>query len=347
MKRIDWIDSTRYIAIFHVVFIHTIAKYLPELLDYWVTPPSSYIPFLLNAKVAVLFFCVLLGFFAAKPRAFSLSAFFTYALRRYIQFAFFLFISSVVYVFGSYAVTWIFHRPDEFAFRVICDGLKFNIIYILRDAFLFEANYNPTMWSMQQFYIASVLCYLSGCVSYRLPLRVSAVIYAVLVGLLLATGSEYLSWVAFCVMGAFVRLYAENRGCFGFMPKPPVRVSLVLFAWFLYKFPMRECTFVFFLMAVASVVLIIVLFESERMQQLLARPPLPRLGKLAFGVYVVHTPLNSLIHSSLYPLIAAILPSGAAMLLCFALCIVSATLCAYLLDSAYSRLTSSRSRLMV
>ena len=66
MKRVGWIDAARYIAIFHVVFIHTLDTFSPRVLDYWVTPPTSYIPFLLNAKTAVLFFCVLLGFFAAK-----------------------------------------------------------------------------------------------------------------------------------------------------------------------------------------------------------------------------------------------------------------------------------------
>ena len=57
MKRVGWIDAARYIAIFHVVFIHTLDTFSPRVLDYWVTPPTSYIPFLLNAKTAVLFFC--------------------------------------------------------------------------------------------------------------------------------------------------------------------------------------------------------------------------------------------------------------------------------------------------
>ncbi len=90
MKRVGWIDAVRYIAIFHVVFIHTLDMFWPELLNYWVTPPSSYLPFLFNAKAAVLLFCVLLGFFAAKPREFELRSFGRYALKRYVQFSFFL-----------------------------------------------------------------------------------------------------------------------------------------------------------------------------------------------------------------------------------------------------------------
>ena len=38
MKRVGWIDAARYIAIFHVVFIHTLDTFSPRLLDYWVTP---------------------------------------------------------------------------------------------------------------------------------------------------------------------------------------------------------------------------------------------------------------------------------------------------------------------
>ena len=117
--------------------------------------------------LVVLFFCVLLGFFAAKPRRFSARGFARYTVKRYVQFSLFLLVSGVVYVLGAYCVTWLFHTPDEYAHRVISDGFRYNLIYILRDAFLFEANYNVTMWSMQQFFIASIICYLLGCVMYR------------------------------------------------------------------------------------------------------------------------------------------------------------------------------------
>lgn len=337
VKRVDWIDATRYIAIFHVVFIHTLDKFWPELLNYWVTPPISYIPLLLNAKVAVLFFCVLLGFFAAKPRQFNAKAFALYALKRYIQFSFFLLICSVIYTVGAYAATWIFHAPDEFAFRVICDDLKYNIIYVLRDAFLFEDTYNPTMWSMQQFFIASILCYILGCIFYKAKPAVSFIITAFAAAAFLVPGSEYLSWIAFCIMGAFARLYVENIDSFPYMEKRGVRIVAFILAWFLYKFPMPECTFVFFLMGIASILLIAVCFGAENVQEFLSHPPLPKLGRIAFGVYVVHTPINSLLHSSLQPIIARLLPVSLTTLICFIITISLATLCAWILDALYGR----------
>ena len=336
LKRVGWIDAVRYIAIFHVVFIHTLDMFWPELLNYWVTPPSSYLPFLFNAKAAVLLFCVLLGFFAAKPREFELRSFGRYALKRYVQFSFFLLLSGVVYTLGSYCATWVFHSPDEFAFRVICDGFKYNLIYVLRDAFLFEANYNPTMWSMQQFFIASILCYLLGCGLYKLKPLTAAFITAGIAALLLLTGSEYLSWVAFCVMGVFVRLFVENIDRFGFMENRGVRIGLFLLSWFLFKFPMPECTLVFFMMALGSVLLLAVCFSAPAVHRLLDRHPLPALGKLAFGIYVVHTPINSLLHSSFQPILSRVLPLPVVTALCFVFTICTATLCAFVLDRLYA-----------
>ena len=335
-KRVGWIDAVRYIAIFHVVFIHTLDMFWPELLNYWVTPPSAYLPFLLNAKAAVLLFCVLLGFFASKPREFELRGFVRYAVKRYVQFAFFLLLSGVVYTLGAYCATWVFHSPDESAFRVICDGFRYNLIYVLRDAFLFEANYNSTMWSMQQFFIASILCYLLGCAAYKLKPLTVTFITAVIAALLLLTGSEYLSWVAFCVMGVFVRLFVENFDRFDLMEKRGVRIGLFLLSWFLFKFPMPECTLVYFMMSLASILLLAVCFSTPAVHKLLDRHPLPALGKLAFGVYVVHTPINSLLCSSFQPILARALPVWLVTVLCFVFTICTATLCAFLLDRLYS-----------
>lgn len=337
MKRVGWIDAARYIAIFHVVFIHTLDTFSPRVLDYWVTPPTSYIPFLLNAKTAVLFFCVLLGFFAAKPRRFSARGFARYTVKRYVQFSLFLLVSGVVYVLGAYCVTWLFHTPDEYAHRVISDGFRYNLIYILRDAFLFEANYNVTMWSMQQFFIASIVCYLLGCVIYRVKPVTALLITAATVAAFLLPRSEYLSWIAFCVMGVFVRLYAENAEHFPFLDKRGARIALALLAWFLFKFPMPECTFVFFLMAAASILLLVVCFRSPTAQNVLGSDPLPALGKLAFGVYVVHTPINSLLQSSLQPIAVGVLPSFIVTPLCFVFTICAATGCAWLLDRLHRR----------
>ena len=336
MKRIEWIDSARYIAIFHVVFIHVLDKFRPDILSYWYTPPYSYLPFLFCAKAAVLFFCVLLGFFASRPHSFSVSGLFNYTVKRYIQFSFYIFLTGVVFVCASYAVTWLFHSPDEFAFRVICDDARYNVIYILRDSFLFEANYNPTLWSMQQFFIASILCYLLGCLSARVKPLLSFTVTAFIIAALLISGSEYLSWVAFCVMGVPARLYVENADKFPFIKKRGVRIALLITAVVLFKLP--ESTFAYFMYAVASILLIAVCCSSPAAQKKLSTPPLPRLGLLAFGVYVVHTPVNSVLHSSIYPYISAVLPPWLSTLLIFILCIAISTGCAWLLETLYRKL---------
>ena len=336
MKRIEWIDSAIYIAIFHVVFIHVLDKFRPDILSYWYTPPYSYLPFLFCAKAAVLFFCVLLGFFASRPHSFSVSGLFNYTVKRYIQFSFYIFLTGVVFVCASYAVTWLFHSPDEFAFRVICDDARYNVIYTLRDSFLFEANYNPTLWSMQQFFFASILCYLIGCIADRTGPLVTLAVSFTVIAVLLLPGSEYLSWIAFCVLGVPVRIYYESRDRFSFMGKRGVRIALLVAAIVLYKLP--ESSTAYFMYGIASVLLLMICFHSPGVRRALDTAPLPALGRISFGVFILHTPVNSILYSSFYPFISALLPAWGTTLILFVLTLSISTGCSWLLDSAYSHL---------
>lgn len=338
MKRVGWIDAARYIAIFHVVFIHVLDAFCPHLLSYWVTPPYSYLPFLFCAKDAVLFFCVLLGFFAAKPRDFKLKDFAVYCVKRYFQFSFFIFCVGAVFVIASYAVTWVFHSPDPHAYRVICDGAKYNLIYALRDAFLLEDNYNPTLWSMQQFFFASIICYLLGCIFKRVNTKTGIVLSVLCTAAFLIPGSEYLSWIAFCVMGAFARVIFEGNALPAFVNKRRNKILLLIVAVVLFKLP--ESSFAYFMYAVASILLLFVCFRSKGVQRILGKAPLPALGRIAFGVYVIHTPVNSVLASSLYPLISQVLPEWCVAAVFFILCIVISTACSLLLDKAYRGILS-------
>lgn len=338
MKRVGWIDTARYVAIFHIVFIHVLDKFSPYVLSFWVTPPYSYLPFLFCAKDAVLFFCILLGFFASKPHFFSMSGFARYTVKRYFQFSFFILLTGLVYVCASYGVTWLFHSPDPFAYRVICDGAKYNIVYVLRDAFLFEDTYNATLWSMQQFFFASIICWLLGCVFRRCSRPVNLAVSAAAAAAFLIPGSEYLSWIGFCVMGAFARVCLENADSIRLLDRRAIRIILLIAAVILYKLP--ESSTAYFLYGIASILLLLVCFRSPGVQRTLGKEPLPQLGRIAFGVYVVHTPVNSILYSSLYPPVSRLLPEWCTVLIFFILCISISTACAWLLDRAYRVLLS-------
>ena len=336
MKRIGWIDAVRFIAIFHIVFIHVLDKFWPELLAYWVTPPYSLLPFLFCAKDAVLLFCVLLGFFASKPHRFSIGRFAGYTVKRYFQFSFFILCTGFVYVCAAYGVTWIFHSPDPLVYRILCDGASYNLIYVLRDAFLLEATYNPTLWSMQQFFFASILCYLIGCIADRTGPLVTLAVSFTVIAVLLLPGSEYLSWIAFCVMGVPVRIYYESRDRFSFMGKRGVRIALLVAAIVLYKLP--ESSTAYFMYGIASVLLLMICFHSPGVRRALDTAPLPALGRISFGVFILHTPVNSILYSSFYPFISALLPAWGTTLILFVLTLSISTGCSWLLDSAYSHL---------
>ena len=138
MKRENWIDSCRFFAIFVIMATHFLATFRPEALALWETMPSSLLLGGLTGKMSVAFFFVVLGYFASAPRAFDTRAFAVYTLRRYGQFAFFVFAVTLCYIVGCYGVTWLFHLAEGEVLRVISDGPRYNLIYLLRDAFLFE-----------------------------------------------------------------------------------------------------------------------------------------------------------------------------------------------------------------
>ena len=157
MRRESWIDSCRFLAIFVIMFTHFLAMYHPAALSLWEGGPSWWLLGGLTGKFSVAFFFVLLGYFASKPKSFRIAFYGSYCARRYFQFAFYVFCVTFFYLIGSYAVTWLFHTPDEYVFHVLSDGPRYNLIYLLHDAFLFQDNYNATLWCMPQLFLASLV----------------------------------------------------------------------------------------------------------------------------------------------------------------------------------------------
>ena len=162
MHRENWIDACRFFAIFVIMATHFLAMFRPEALLLWEEMPGRLLLGGLTGKFSVAFFFVLLGYFAGRVRKFTPGGFARYALRRYGQFSFFVLVSTFFYLAGAYGLTWLLHTPDENVFRVLSDGFRYNLFYLLRDAFLLEDNYNATLWCMRQLFAASILCWLLG-----------------------------------------------------------------------------------------------------------------------------------------------------------------------------------------
>ena len=101
MKREQWIDACRFFAIFVIMVTHFLATFRPEALALWERMPSRLLLGGLTGKMSVAFFFVVLGYFASAPRIFDSRAFLKYTVRRYGQFAFFVFVTTLCYIAGS------------------------------------------------------------------------------------------------------------------------------------------------------------------------------------------------------------------------------------------------------
>ena len=167
MRRIDWIDSCRFLAMFWILIGHFLSIFYPSALSLWEPGPTWWLFGGFPGKLAFTLYFVLLGFFACSPKPFDLSRFALYTLRRYLLFVFFGFFATLVFILGGYAVTWIFHTPDPDVFRILSDGPQYNLIYLLRDGFFLEDHYIDSFWCMPHLLAASVVCRLYGYLPER------------------------------------------------------------------------------------------------------------------------------------------------------------------------------------
>lgn len=341
MKRENWIDACRFWAIFVIMATHYLATFCPDALTLWERMPTWLLLGGLTGKMSVAFFFLALGYFASAPRRFKGRDFAVYALRRYGQFAFFVFASTLCYILGSYGVTWLFHLAEGAVLRVISDGPRYNLIYLLRDALLFENNYNDTLWCMRQLFLASLLCRLLGCLPERLGAgkRLAAAAALILGALLLGSGWV---WLGTAALGYVLRIalsFAEKRPR---LTAPAVLWLLFLAAVACIKAPVSEAArplLLYSLESVGAFLLLFVLFHAAFARRFLAAGPFPWLGRVSMGLFVAHTPINELLGSSLIALLRLHTPQSLALTAGFFLSCSLSVLAAWLLHRAYGAVT--------
>ncbi len=327
-ERTLWVDSCRFFAIFVIMCTHFLAEFFPGALRLWEEGLSSWLLYGLTGKFSVAFFFVLLGYFASRSASFSPGKFLRYGVKRYIHFAFFVFASTLIYIAACYGCTWLFHSPGESALRVISDGLGYNIIYLLRDSLLFEDNYNATLWCLQQLFIASLLCRALG----YLPKHMGAAAAVFVMAVLMIISPAYCVWICAAVLGYILRLVNElqlkvSRG---------IIVVSLLIALLLIKIRLPEGALQYSMQAVAAGLLVFAQFNMPGVQKLLSFRPFPWLGGISMGLFVVHTPINAVLASSLFPLLGGIMPQALVGIICFILSTALSIFCAWILHRMYS-----------
>lgn len=344
MKREGWIDSCRFFAIFVIMATHFLADLLPDALGLWEKMPTRLLLGGLTGKFSVAFFFVLLGYFASAPKPFSLREYGRYALRRYLQFAFFVLVTESFYLVGCRGVSFLFHAPAEAAARVLSDGWRYNLIYLLRDSFLFEDTYDATLWCLQQLFLASLVCRLLGYLPERLSSAVRVGIPVALGMLLLLISPGYCVWISVSLLGVLLHPALALFDRQPALTRPGSLLVLFLAAVLCIKAPLEEGLLLYLLEGLGAFLLLLVLFHSRWAKRILARGPFPRLGLWSMGLFVVHTPVFSLADSSLYVLLNGRLPLWLTLALTFTVGTALCILAARLLHGAYAALSRRLTR---
>ena len=340
MKREGWIDACRFYAIFVIMVTHYLATFLPDALLLWERMPTRLLLGGLTGKLSVAFFFVVLGYFASAPKRFTVRNFAQYTARRFGQFALFVFLTTLVYILGCYGVTWLFHLAQGEVLRVISDGPRENLVFLLRDALLLEDNYNDTLWCMRQLFFASLLCRLLGCLPERMSAAARLALAAGCIFCAALAGSRWI-WLGSAVLGYVLRFALEAASRRPRLRTPAALVLLFLLSVACIKAPVSEDArplLLYSLESVGAFFLLFVLFHAPRAKRLLAAGPFPWLGRISMGLFVVHTPINELLASSLHARLFLHWPAGAAAL-CFPLSCGLSVLAAWLLHRVYRAVT--------
>lgn len=344
MKRIDWIDSCRFLAMAVTLFVHFLQTFCPAALGFWEPGPTFWLTRGFQGKIVFVLYFVLLGYFACTPKRFSLSAFARYALRRYLLFVFFSFLATLAFILGGYVITWIFHTPDPDVFRILSDGPQYNLIYLLRDAFYLEDHYIDSFWCMKDLFFASIVCRLYGYLPSSVRPQLRALIVCVLIAVLMLINPVEHIWICVALMGCLLRLSMEHADNWAWIKQPRIRLLVVLFTIAILKIPPGEGPFLFFVQGVADSVWMLMINYNERIQHALSRAPMPYLGKLSMGIFVIHTPVYCLIRSSLFPIMQRSLPNAVTYAVCFPLGVSLSILGAWILHRAYDAVSGARRR---
>lgn len=344
MRRVKWVDSVRFLAIFLIMTTHYLAAFFPFALSLWEPGPFFWLFGGITGKLSVAVFFVLLGYYAGTPKPCSFSGFGLYTVRRYFQLAFFAFLATLFFILGGYAVTWLFHTPDEAVFRILSDGPRYNLIYLLQDTFLLEDHYIDTLWCMQDLMLASVACRLFGYLPDRIRPGIRAFLACALIALLLVLNAAFFIWTCVGLMGCLLRLAVEAARTRPRLTAPFPRLLFFAVSLILLKLPLSECPLLYFLEGIIGFVWVYLIVFTDGAQRLLSRSPLPQLGKLSLGLFVIHAVVYSLLGSSLIPLLRGRLSDAQAAALFFIPAAALSFLSAWLLHRAYDAVRRTRRR---
>lgn len=285
-KRIGWIDSVRFLAIFWVMTTHYISVYHGEWIRYWSEGWTKYVLQGLTGKFAVAIFCLLMGYFAALKMSKNYGAI-SYIKDRYLQFS-----QGVLFMNVGLALTIraLYHfdivnlafQPD-----------KHNIRGVLSDSFLFSSEIILPFWCIQVFFVSSVMLAIVHKLKYSFGIQCVLMLLFILTGYI---------WPGLCILGSIMHTIIaklnQNIKWKDILRNKWLQACLLLISFVMIQRPESNATFVLY--GISGFIILTVLFQNETIQKMLDKKWLRFLGSVSFEFYLVHIPVQTVVSFYIY-----------------------------------------------
>lgn len=323
--RIAWIDVARCCACMWVYTTHFYAALgQGHIFPIWNSAMVSTLRYGITGKLAVCFFCVLLGYFAARKADTDEPAAY-YLCKRYAQLAVPTLIASACVLLC--ARLW---HTGYYVYVPTVHTLK----NLVKAALLLRSDLLDTLWCMRDLFLGSLLGF--AFTRLRLPCWLQLLLAIVLL-------YENVVWLGACVLGSvlYALLKRTQVGQWAIWKHWGVQLAICAAAVWVIRRP--ESITAYKLGSLASFAILFALFNNRRLNR--QRPgkhdgALAALGASALWFYCLHV----IVMQTLGQLaLAAIQNAGGSFVLAFAisfgLCCVLSWALAALCQSGYTRLS--------
>jgi peptidoglycan/LPS O-acetylase OafA/YrhL len=268
--------------------------------------------------LAVAFFCVFLGYFAAGSAYRQSTA--QYVIKRYRRFFQYLALANAAFVIINIIMRQLGLPGTIF-------GPQFSLWELLTsyasDTAFFTYRLVPTYWCMFDFFIGSIAAFIFAEVCRDKPLKISLLIFS-LAGLMFFYASGQV-WVADCLLGGLLFLLVRADLAMG--KHPLLLIALLACAPRFYRdFSESYATYLFY--GLSSAMFLYAVFNSVPLQRLLSWKWSAYLGSITFELYLVHPLIMQLVSAAFIRPFRGLLPEGQvfilALLMNAALCLAAA-----------------------
>ncbi len=269
IKRKDYLDAVKFLAIFVIALTHFIDMFDPRYFSLWEEMPTSFLLNGVSGKLGVAVLGVLMCYFATNSKEENPIRYF---FRRYAYF----FVAGLL-INIAYLLTGLSEVP-------------FNLQYLLAVSFSLGDQIFPTFWCMRAFLAASCISYING--------RFGAGVKTVLLELVILYFVAY-DWTAVCLLGSLVALLLKNEKVKALFGKVYVKMIICILIFLMVKRPESRMTY--YVDGIASMLFLTVGECSATLRKILGKcGPLSYLGKCTMPLFLLHPLVFSLVGTALF-----------------------------------------------